>query len=83
MRHKHVPVTRAKAESERRFSALAAVFEVVDRVGDGKRNPGVRSHKTDSPDSIIGSADPNEVGETTSGLQVDGQLYIEESRTAR
>jgi HK97 family phage prohead protease len=48
-----------------------------------KRIPIVWSHKTDSPDTVIGSADPNEVRETTSGLQVDGVLDIHESSLAK
>ena len=98
-KHKQVPA-EVKAGDEGHFSALAAVFDVVDRVGDrmmygsftetlrrwresGKRIPIVWSHKTDDPNAVIGSADPNDVRETTRGLQVDGRLDIDSSSTAR
>jgi HK97 family phage prohead protease len=48
-----------------------------------KRIPIVWSHQTDSPDTVIGSADPNDVRETTSGLRVDGVLDIADSSLAR
>lgn len=100
MEHKDVPVAHVKAGQEGRFSALAAVWDVVDRVGDamragaftetlrrwresGKRIPIVWSHKTDSPETVIGSADPNDVRETTSGLLVNGALDIDDSPTAK
>ena len=99
MKHQQVPV-EIKAQDEGRFSALAAVWDVIDRVGDrmlrgafgeslrkwrqsGKRIPVVWSHGTDDPEKVIGSADPNDVRETTSGLQVDGVLDIADSPTAR
>lgn len=100
MRHNDVPVQVKAAGDEGRFSALAAVWDVIDRVGDrmmagsftetlrkwresGKRIPVVWSHQTDSPDTVIGSADPNDVRETTNGLQVDGVLDIGDSPLAR
>ena len=49
----------------------------------GKRIPVVWSHQTDSPDTVIGSADPQDVRETTSGLQVDGILDIADNPLAR
>ena len=49
----------------------------------GKRLPVVWSRQTSTPDSVIGSADPNEVRETTAGLRVDGQLDIGESSVAK
>jgi HK97 family phage prohead protease len=100
MRKTQVPVEVKATEGEGRFTALAAVFDVLDTVGDimkpgsftetlrkwresGKRIPIVWSHKTDTPDMVIGSADPDDVTETTSGLLVEGKLDIEESSGAR
>jgi HK97 family phage prohead protease len=48
-----------------------------------RRIPVIWSHKADSPDSVIGSASPFDVSETSDGLVVEGQLDVGESSLAR